>query len=165
MSVLLLVAHIWTSSSILLHQQARTCRNGTKGLLQPVSPLPSFSQPTFPPSWVLLCMVCPKHRQNKVGSRSAHGNPAHLNHAWVQQTLTRLCCCFTATDLGCRTQRHQHSHRHQQISRECKPINSYRGPQKLSLEGHDPQTFVFVCCCLLLLSLLWPNYLPQKPAP
>lgn len=44
MLVLLLIAHIWISFSILLHLQARTCRNGSKGFI--IARLP-HSHPSY----------------------------------------------------------------------------------------------------------------------
>lgn len=79
MLVLPLIAHIWISSSILLHLQARTCRNGSKGFIIACIPSPIL----------LTACICPKQGSavlgvhSKAGSRSVYGNPAHLNHGWV----------------------------------------------------------------------------------
>lgn len=126
-----------------------------RGLLQPVFPTPTLLTAYISPSWVLLCLVCTKNRQRKIGSHSTYGNPAHLNHVWVQDTLTRLCCHFTARNLGCRTHRHQHNHRHQpeihQIRQSCSKAFHQDSPLKDVIPRHLPV-------------LLWPNHLPQKPA-
>lgn len=111
-----------------------------RGLLQPVFPTPTLLTAYISPSWVLLCLVCTKNRQ--IGSHSADGNPAHLNHVWVQDTLTRLCCHFTARNLGCRTHRHQHSHRHQpeihQIRQSCSKAFHQDSPLKDVIPRHLP---------------------------
>lgn len=74
MLVLHLIAHIWMSPSILLHLQARTCRNDSKG----------FIIACLPPPIPLTAYISPQLGSAlSTGSRSASGNPAHLNPMWV----------------------------------------------------------------------------------
>lgn len=140
MLVLLLIAHIWMSSSILLHLQARTCRND-KGVYYSLS---SPSHPSYSLHFPQAGFCCAQWAPGTGRVRQDHIQPVEIQLTFVMGlgNTDQLCCHFSARDQGCRAHRPNTAPGTSKLPKGCTPTKSYRdlksAPPGQPLEGYDP---------------------------